>query len=74
MAVGLIGTLLGFAFSVGIILGVYAFIWWLWCGVLGYFWPAGPEQIIDPGFWPFVGLLLLLSIIGRILFKRNTKE
>lgn len=37
--------------------------WWLWCLVLGYFWPTGPQEIIDPSYGMFVALLCLLGML-----------
>ena len=52
-------------------------IWWvlwsLWTWVLPQVWPDGPDAIVRPGYWLFVGELLVLSIIGRTLFS-GSKE
>lgn len=47
---------------VGLFLGAF---WWLWVTVLPSWWPEGPEHIIRPGFWAFVGAWIILGIVLR---------
>lgn len=58
------GSIVGVAF-VAILAGFYGAVWWLWCSVLGYFWPTGPSQIIHPDFWMFVGGWILVSLVFK---------
>lgn len=46
-----------------LLMGIYAAIWGLWCWVLPKIWPTGPENIINPSFWLFVGGLFLIRFI-----------
>lgn len=54
---------------IGIVLGLYWLFWMLWTWVLLQIWPDGPEAIVRPGYWLFVGALVILSAIGSVLFK-----
>lgn len=59
--------LIGMIFIACIVLGVEWLFWTLWCWVLPQLWPTGPAQVLAPGFWLFVGALLILGIVGRTL-------
>ena len=59
---------------VGIVLGVYWLIWCLWTWVLPQVWATGPENIINPSFWLFVGCCLIISFVGRLVFGGNSKD
>lgn len=56
---------------VGLLLAIWWFFWALWTWVLPQIWPTGPETLIRPGYWLFVGCLLLLGFIGKLLFKAD---
>jgi hypothetical protein len=36
-------------------------------------WPDGPAQFIDPGYWVFAGLWVILAAIGG-LFKATVSK
>jgi hypothetical protein len=61
------------ALIIALVLGIYWLAWSAWCYVLPYFWASGPQNIIRPDFWMFVIAALLLSWVGRLLFKPDTK-
>lgn len=61
------------AFVAGAVLGVWWLFWSLWCWVMPQVWASGPEGIITPGYWLFVGVLLLLGFVGRTIFGRSKK-
>lgn len=67
----LIGLLLGVAMCIAVTAGILGIIWWFWCFVFGYFWPTGPEQLINPEFLPFaigwVFILFIIRVVGRSL-------
>ena len=67
-----IAWLAGVSFIVAIVLGVEWLFWSLWCWVLPQLWPTGPIGLIAPGYWLFVGALLILGIVGRTM--RGGKE
>jgi len=46
-----------------LLLAIYSAIWGLWCWVVPMLWPTGPENIISPSFWLFVGALFLIRFI-----------
>jgi hypothetical protein len=60
-------------FGAGVILGIWWLLWKLWTWVLPQLWASGPAALIAPGYWLFVGMLILLGIVGRILFGRSSK-
>jgi hypothetical protein len=70
----LIAILFLLAIAAGVALGIYWLIWTAWCYVLPYFWAAGPENFIKPDFWMFVLAALLLSWLGRVLFKHDKSK
>jgi len=39
----------------------------LWCWVMPQLWATGPENIINPGFWLFLGAWLLVCFVGRAM-------
>lgn len=41
-------------------------IWALWTLVLMTAWPTGPEAIVNPGYWLFVGEWVLLAVVARM--------
>lgn len=51
------------ALVLGLLCGFYALVWLLWCFVLGAIWPDGPQAIVNPSFWLFVGGWVLISMI-----------
>lgn len=49
--------------------GVAVWLFWmLWCWVLPQMWPGGPQQIIQPDFWLFWGVVMLVGFVGRFMF------
>lgn len=56
------------------ILGIWWLLWQLWLIVLPAIWATGPENLIRPSYWLFVGMLLLLSFIGRVLFGNGSSK
>jgi hypothetical protein len=56
---------------VALVLGLWWLFWALWTWVLPQIWPNGPDAIVRPSYWLFVGCLLLASLIGRLLFKSD---
>lgn len=66
--VTIIALVLSFAF-ISLVLGViYGAIWWLYISVVPVLWPSGPENLIRPGFWLFVGSFVLISLICKGIF------
>jgi len=61
------------AIVIGIALGVYWLFWCLWTWVFMQLWPTGPQAIINPDYWVFVGMIFLVSFIGGLLFGRSDK-
>jgi len=72
IAAGIMITLC-FTVIVGVVLAFLGAIWWLWCSVLGFFWPSGPAQLIDPPFWYFVGGWTLLSMVTGLFKSKKGK-
>jgi hypothetical protein len=66
---GFLEVLLGFLILVPIVLGIYWLFWCLWTWVLPQLWPHGPQAFIEPGYWLFVGMLFLVSMIGRLFWS-----
>lgn len=58
----------------GLVLAGFWAIWHLWCFVIPAIWETGPASIIHPGYWLFVGMWMLISLIGSAIFKTNSKE
>lgn len=53
---------------IGIVLGAWWLIWYLWLIVVPAIWPTGPEILIHPSYWGFVGGWILMVLIGRAIF------
>ena len=72
------GNVVAFVLAVvavlAIVLGVWWLFWLLYTWVMPQVWPSGPEAIIDPGYWLFVGMLLILSLIGSVLFNKGSEK
>lgn len=55
-----------------LIIGLVPVIWWvlwsIWTWVLPQVWPDGPDAVIRPSYWLFVGELIVISIVGHGLF------
>ena len=54
---------------VGLILGIYWLFWLLWAWVMPQVWPTGPDALVRPGYWLFVGMMMCLSIVGGAIFR-----
>jgi len=67
-------AVLGIAAIVCLVMGVWWLFWSLWTWVLPQVWATGPENLIRPSYWLFVGMLLILSLIGRALFGHGTSK
>ena len=52
-------------------LGIYFLFWLLWVWVLPQLWPTGPAAFIEPGYWLFVGVGILLGFV--VSFFRGKK-
>jgi len=46
-------------------------VWMLWCWVVPQLWATGPANIINPGFWLFLGAWLLVCFIGRAMAGKS---
>ncbi len=47
-------------------------LWGLWTAVLPYFWPTGPQGVVNPEFWKFFLVVLLFALL-RKLFVGDAK-
>jgi hypothetical protein len=53
-------------FIVPVVLGVYWLIWQFYMWVIAGLWPTAPIAVREPGYWYFVGALLLIFwVTGR---------
>jgi len=43
-------------------------IWGLWTNVVPYFWPTGPQEVINPEYWKFYFAILLFIILRKLFF------
>lgn len=68
-----IGYSIATVVMIAIVLGIWWLMWQLWTWVLPQIWPTGPDAIVRPGYWLWVGMSLVAGIIGRTLFGRNDK-
>lgn len=64
---------LAVCFLIGIVLGITALIWLLWCWAMPQIWESGPRNIIDPGFWLFAVCWFLFGCAGRAIFGIRQK-
>jgi hypothetical protein len=48
-----------------ILLGLWWVMWKIWMAVISYFWISAPENIARPGYWYFVGALMIIGFIGK---------
>ena len=63
---------LALAVVVPLVLGIWWLMWSLWTWVLPQVWANGPDAVVRPSYWLFVGELLLLGLIGRAIFPSKT--
>lgn len=63
--------ILALVFVIGLTLALLWPTWWLWCFVLGAMWPSGPQAIIAPSYWLFVGMWFLAGWAGNVLFGQH---
>ena len=61
------------AIAIVLVLAIFYGVHMLWCWVMPQVWPTGPETLIAPSFWLFGGAWMLMSIVGRALFGRDSK-
>jgi len=52
------------------VLGFVWLLWLLWTWVLPQIWPSGPTGFINPGYWLFLGMWFLASIIFKMIIGR----
>jgi hypothetical protein len=61
--------------GIAVALVIYWLFWLLWCAVMPAIWVGGPQNIVEPSFWLFVGVCILISFIGRQFFgDRSDKK
>ncbi len=70
---GLAVFLIVMALATGLWLLAVWVIWLIWTAVMPALWPDGPAQFIDPGYWVFAGLWVILAAIGG-LFKATVSK
>ena len=56
-----------FAMAAVMLLGIAAVVWWLWCWVAEQLWPGGPEGLLNPSYWTFLGVLVLFRVLKGFL-------
>lgn len=64
----LIALLMGIAIFLIGFFGIGLLLWLLWTWVFPQIWPTGPTALISPGYWLFMGMWFLASVVGRMLF------
>lgn len=65
-----------FGFIASIVMGIWWIMWKIWTLVIPCVFPDGPVAIIHPSYWLFVGELLIVLWIRRLLsniFQRTNK-
>lgn len=68
-ATGLLALVIGVPIVLAA-MGIWWLVWKLWLFVVPGLFETGPEMLLHPTYWQFVGMLFLASIIGRILFRK----
>ena len=58
---------------VPLVMGIWWLFWSLYTWVMPQVWPTGPAALIEPGYWLFVGMWVLLAAIGS-MFRSKAKE
>ncbi len=58
------------AIAILIVLGAFWLLWSLWSFVMGEIWPDGPEALVNPGYWLFIGEWMVAGFVGRRIFGR----
>lgn len=53
-----------------LVLGIDWGLWKLWLWVLPQLYPTGPVNVVQPGFWLFVGATTLLGFAFRLIRGR----
>lgn len=51
----------------GIALAIWFAMWHLWTFVMAHVWPDGPQAIVNPGYWLFMGEVFLMYIVAGII-------
>jgi hypothetical protein len=64
-------VILVFLIATAIVMAVVAPFWFLWVNVVPYFWPEGPKEVIEPSYWMFVGGVLLVHWLTKLLGLRK---
>ena len=62
------------AVAVPVVLAVFWLLWMLWCAVMPALWPTGPQQLIQPNYWLFVGAWILARFLGGAIFGRSSTK
>jgi len=65
---------IGLAIGAGLVLAIFWLLWMLWCAVMPALWPTGPQQLIQPNYWLFVGAWILARFLGRAIFGRSSTK
>lgn len=65
-----LGALLVFAIITLVCWGFWWLLWSLWCFVLPQVYPTGPEGLIRPSYWLFVGMWLLFLLVVMIIKRK----
>ena len=52
------------------VLGFVWLLWLLWTWVLPQIWPTGPAGLIRPGYFLFLGMWFLASVIFKMIIGR----
>lgn len=47
-----------------VLLGIWWCFWKLWTWILPAIYPTGPEALINPGYWMFVGMVILVAFVA----------
>ncbi len=61
------------AILVGIILGGWWLIWLLWTWVWPRIWPSGPQGFIQPSYWLFAGIWVLIALVANMFRNSGGK-
>ena len=63
----LTATILVFLVLCPFVIAIWWLFWKLWLWVIPQIWDDAPEKIAHPSFWLFVGIIFLISFIGKLL-------
>ncbi len=72
-AAGVAGTVILAGITVLYLIGI-GFVWYVYGQAVPYFWPDGPQHLINPKFLPFFFICILAKWVISFLFPGKSES